>query len=104
MNILTDQNFESTVKNSARPVLVDVFTEWCPPCKALGPIVEKLSVEYEGKVDFYKMNLDENPKTGDVFQVDRIPTVILFINGAIKTSFVGLRQEAEIRQWIDSNI
>ena len=104
MNILTDETFESSVKNSAIPVLVDIFTEWCPPCKMLGPIIEKLSEEYKGKVDFFKMDLDKNPKTGDLFGVDRIPTVVLFINGEVKDKFIGLRPEEEIRRWINSNI
>jgi thioredoxin 1 len=104
MQILTDQNFEETIKNAKLPVLVDVYTDWCPPCKMLGPIVEKLSGEYAGKVDFYKLNLDENHQTGEKFQVDRIPTVIIFINGEIKSSFIGLKQEKEIKDWINSNI
>lgn len=104
MNILTDETFESSVKGSGVPVLVDIFAEWCPPCKILGPIVEKLSEEYKGKVEFYKMDLDKNPKTGDLFQVDRIPTVVLFVNGQMKDKFIGLKQEEEIRSWINSNI
>lgn len=104
MNILTDETFEGSVKNSAIPVLVDIYTEWCPPCKMLGPIVEKLSEEYKGKVEFFKMDLDKNPKTGDLFGVDRIPTVVLFVNGEVKDKFVGLKQEDEIKKWIDSNI
>jgi thioredoxin 1 len=104
MNILTDETFESAVKGNAKPVLVDIFTEWCPPCKMLGPIIEKLGEEYAGKVDFYKMDLDKNPKTGELFGVDRIPTVVLFINGEVKDMFVGLKQEDEIRSWINSKI
>lgn len=104
MTILTDATFESAVKGNSKPVLVDIFTEWCPPCKMLGPIIEKLGEEYAGKVDFYKMDLDKNPKTGDLFGVDRIPTVVLFINGEVKDMFVGLKQEEEIRSWINSKI
>lgn len=104
MQLLTDQNFEEIIKNAKLPVLVDVYTDWCPPCKMLGPIVEKLSGEYSGKVDFYKLNLDENHETGEKFQIDRIPTVILFVNGEIKSSFIGLKQEEEIKNWINSNI
>jgi len=104
MTILTDEMFESSVKGSDKLVLVDIFTEWCPPCKMLGPIIEKLSEEYKGKVEFFKMDLDKNPKTGDLFGVDRIPTVVLFVNGEVKEKFVGLRPEDEIRKWIDSNI
>ncbi|MFZ3054487.1 MAG: thioredoxin [Minisyncoccales bacterium] len=104
MTILTDETFEGSVKSSSIPVLVDIYTEWCPPCKMLGPIVEKLSEEYAGKVEFFKMDLDKNPKTGELFGVDRIPTVVLLINGEVKDKFVGLRTEEEIKSWINSNI
>lgn len=104
MNILMDKDFETAVKNNSKPVVVDIFTEWCPPCKMLGPIIEKLSEEYVGKVDFYKMDLDKNPETGNLFEVDRIPTVVLFVNGEMKDKFIGLKQEEEIRNWINSNI
>jgi thioredoxin 1 len=104
MQVLTDQNFEEIIKNSKLPVLVDIYTDWCPPCKILGPILDKLSEEYSSKVSFYKMNLDENPKTGESFQVDRIPTVLLFVNGQAKSNFIGLKQEEEIKNWINSNI
>lgn len=104
MNNLTDEMFEVSVKSSVNPVLVDIYTEWCPPCKLLGPIIEKLSEEYKGKVEFFKMDLDKNPKTGDMFGVDRIPTVVLLVKGELKEKFVGLRTEEEIRKWIDSNI
>jgi len=104
MNNLDDQNFEDVINNSSRPVLVDVYTHWCPPCNVLGPVLEKLSKEYEGRVDFYKMNLDQCPKVGDKLMIDRIPTVILFVRGEIKTSFIGLREEEEIRNLINSNI
>jgi len=104
MNILTDTTFDSAVKGNSKPVLVDIFTEWCPPCKMLGLIIEKLGEEYAGKVDFYKMDLDKNPKTGELFGVDRIPTVVLFINGEVSDMFVGLKQEDEIRKWINSKI
>ena len=104
MNILTDATFESAVKGNTKPVLVDIFTEWCPPCKMLGPIIEKLAEEYTDRVDFYKMDLDKNPQTGDMFGVDRIPTVVLFMNGEVRDKFIGLKQEDEIRNWINSKI
>jgi thioredoxin 1 len=104
MKDLNDKNFEELVINSPIPFLVDVYTHWCPPCNILGPILEVLSSEYEGKVDFYKMNLDQCPKTGNKFMIDRIPTVMLFANGELKASFIGLREKEEIRNLINSNI
>ncbi|MDD3386844.1 MAG: thioredoxin [Candidatus Pacebacteria bacterium] len=104
MNILTDQEFEEKVKNSSNPVLLDIYTQWCPPCKILGPMLDKISEEYTDKVDFYKMDLDQNPVTGNNFQIDRIPTVMLFNKGEVKNFFVGLREEEEIKTWINKNI
>jgi len=104
MNILTDQEFEEKVKNSSKPVLLDIYTQWCPPCKILGPMLDKISEEYTDKVDFYKMDLDQNPKIGEMFSIDRIPTVLLFNNGAVKNFFVGLREEEDIKNWINKNI
>ena len=103
MNILNDDKIEEVI-SAGKPVLLDVYTAWCPPCKILGPILEKIEQDYKGKVDFYKMDLDQNPKTGDMFGIDRIPTVILFVDGKIKTTFVGLREDDEIRSWINKNI
>jgi thioredoxin 1 len=104
MKILNDDNFEEVINNSTKPVLLDIYTEWCPPCKTLSPILDKLSEEFKDKVDFCKMDLDKNPKIGEMFSVDRIPTVILFVQGKIKTTFIGLREEEEIRSLINSNI
>ncbi len=103
MNILNDDNLEEVI-SVGNPVLLDVYTEWCPPCKILGPILEKMEEEYKGRVDFYKMDVDQNPITGNTFGIDRIPTVILFNNGKAKSFFVGLREEEDIRSWINKNI
>ncbi|MFA5228481.1 MAG: thioredoxin [Candidatus Paceibacterota bacterium] len=103
MNILNDDKFQEVISSDS-PVLLDVYTQWCPPCKILGPILEKLEGEYEGKVDFYKMDLDQNPITGNKFGIDRIPTVILFNKGEVKSFFVGLKEEEDIKNWINKNI
>jgi thioredoxin 1 len=104
MIILTDANFEETIKTPGKPILVDIYAEWCPPCKMLGPIMEKLDLDYRDRVTFAKMNLDENHITGNALSVDRIPTVFLYVDGQIKSSFTGFRQENEIKQWINTNI
>ncbi|MDD2274395.1 MAG: thioredoxin [Candidatus Pacebacteria bacterium] len=103
MNILNDDKFQEVI-SSGKPVLLDVYTQWCPPCKILGPILENLEEEYDDKVDFYKMDLDQNPITGNTFGIDRIPTVMLFVNGEVKSFFVGLKDVEEIRSWINKNI
>jgi thioredoxin 1 len=104
MKIVTDKDFEQEVMNNEKPVVIDIFTTWCPPCKMLAPILEKLAEDYEGKVVFVKMDLDQSPMTGNAFQVDRIPTVMLFDKGELVSSFIGLREEKDIREWIDSSL
>ena len=103
MNILNDDKFQEAI-SSGKPVLVDVYTQWCPPCKVLSPILENLEKEYAGKVDFYKIDLDQNPVVGNTFGIDKIPTVMLFNNGEVKSYFVGLREEKDIKNWINNKI
>ncbi|MCK9578283.1 thioredoxin [bacterium] len=104
MKSITDKEFEEVVTKSEKPVIIDFFTSWCPPCKMLSPIMEKLAEEYKGKIEIIKMDLDQCPNTGDMFGVDRIPTVIFMSNGKAKSSFIGLKEENEIKHWIEENL
>jgi len=99
---LTDQNFEQIVKEKNKPVLVDFFAEWCPPCKMLSPILEKLEKEYEEKIIFAKVNVDTSPQTAQKFSIDSIPVVILFKKGELAGTFIGLRSEEEIKTWLEN--
>lgn len=103
MEKITDNNFEETIKGE-KPVLIDFYTDWCPPCKMLSPIIEEMEKEFEGKVIVSKMNIDENPITANKFQIDRIPTVVLFSKGEIKSSFIGFKDKEDIKDWLNSNI
>jgi thioredoxin 1 len=103
MEKITDDNFDKTI-DSDKPVLIDFYTEWCPPCKLLSPIMEEVREELEDKIEVFKMNIDENPLTANKFGIDRIPTVILFVRGEIKSDFVGYREKEDIKEWINSNI
>ncbi|MDD4661714.1 MAG: thioredoxin [Candidatus Pacebacteria bacterium] len=104
MENLTDQNFEETILKADKPVIVDFWAEWCPPCKKLGPIIEKVSEDYKDKALFYKVNVDQNPFLGQTFKIEVIPTVIFFKGKDALSGFVGFREEEEIKEWIDSNI
>lgn len=104
MEILTDTNFEEFISKSDKPVLLDVFATWCPPCKMLGPVLEKLGEDYKDKVVFTKMDLDQNPQTGNAFGVEVIPTVFLFKNGQVIDKFVGYKPEEDVKSWLDSHI
>jgi thioredoxin 1 len=101
---LTDQNFENEIKNSSKPVLIDFFAEWCPPCKMLSPVLEKLEGEFKDRVIFAKVNVDACPQTAQKFGINPIPTVILLKGGQAAANFVGLRPEEEIRSWLENSL
>ncbi|MBL7865630.1 MAG: thioredoxin [Cyclobacteriaceae bacterium] len=86
--VLTDETFDATIK-SDKPVLVDFWAEWCGPCKMIGPAVEELAGDYEGKAVVAKLNVDENPQVTARFGVRSIPTLLVFKNGQIVDKQVG---------------
>lgn len=98
---LTDENFENEVQRAEKPVLVDFFAIWCPPCSILSPILEKLEKEFEGKVIFAKINVDAASKTSQKYGINPIPTVILFKKGEPIEGFIGAKGELEIREWLE---
>ena len=98
----TDSNFPSEVLSSAEPVSVDFWAAWCGPCKMMGPVVEQLAKEYEGKnVKIGKLNVDENSETASKYNVMSIPTFFVFKNGAIVGQIVGGVSIEKLRALID---
>ena len=89
VKIITDETFEAEILNSATPVLVDFFATWCGPCKMMAPVLEKLSEKYAGKVDFAKIDVDENPESAAKYQVRSIPYMVLFKDGEVVDSVLG---------------
>lgn len=83
------QNFENEVLRSNVPVFVDFWAEWCGPCRIIGPIVDELSNEFDGKVKFVKVNVDENAEIADIYEIQAIPTLIIFKNGQPVQRMVG---------------
>jgi thioredoxin 1 len=87
--IFTDANFEDEVVNSELPVLIDLWAIWCGPCKMIGPIVEELAEEYEGKLKVGKLDVDANQQTAIKYGVRSIPTVLIFKDGEVKETIIG---------------
>ena len=101
---LSDAAFEKDVLESAKPVLVDYWAEWCGPCKMIAPILEDIAEEYDGRVTIAKLNIDENPATPPKYGIRGIPTLMLFKNGAVEATKVGALSKSQLTAFLDSNI
>lgn len=101
--VLTDANFDETIK-SDKPVLVDFWAEWCGPCKMIGPVVEELAGEYDGKAVIGKLNVDENPGVTARFGIRSIPTLLVFKSGQIVDKQVGAVPKSVLAQKLTAQI
>lgn len=99
-----DSNFDSEVLKSDKPVLVDIWAEWCGPCRMYSPIIDELSKDYTNKVKFVKVNADDNQKIAEKYGVMSIPTTLLIIKGNLKASMVGAVPKETLKKWIESNM
>lgn len=97
----TDDNFQKEVLDSDMPVLVDFWAEWCMPCQMVGPVIEELSTEYNGKMKIGKMNVDENAQTPSSLGVMSIPTIMLFKGGKPDKVMVGVQPKDVFKKTID---
>ncbi|MEK6783365.1 MAG: thioredoxin [Bacteroidota bacterium] len=100
---LNDANFDETLK-SDKPVLVDFWAEWCGPCKMIGPLVEELAGDYEGKAVIAKLNVDENPQVTARFGVRSIPTLLVFKNGEVVDKQVGAVPKSVLSKKIEAQV
>jgi thioredoxin 1 len=101
---LTDKNFDELVLNSDKPVLVDFWAEWCGPCRMVGPIVEELAKEYEGKAVIGKLDVDSNPEVSMKFGIRNIPTLLVFKNGQIVDKQVGVAPKNVLASKLDAQM
>ncbi len=99
---VNDSNFDQVVLKADLPVLVDFWATWCAPCRMVAPVVEGLAKEYEGKVSFAKVDVDQNPKTASRYGIMSIPTLLLFKKGEPVSHIVGFRPKAELKKSLDS--
>ena len=101
---VTETTFEQEVQKSSIPVLVDFWAPWCGPCKALGPVIEELAGEYDGKVKVVKVNTDDCPQIAQQFHISGIPTLILFKNGEAAEQLVGNHKKSTLTELLNKNL
>jgi thioredoxin 1 len=99
--VVTDSNFNDEVVNSQTPVLIDFWAEWCGPCRIVGPVVEELAQEFEGKIKVGKVNVDENQKTAAQFGIRSIPTLLIFKDGTLVNQMVGAQPKKKLVEAIN---
>ena len=100
----TDATFATDVLNSAEPVVVDFWAEWCGPCRMIAPALDEISHEMEGKVKIVKLNVDENPAVAAQYGIRSIPTLLIFKNGQLASQKVGAASKTDLSKWISTSI
>jgi thioredoxin 1 len=103
---ITETTFDEEVNFSSLPVVVEFWADWCPPCKAIAPVLDELATEYEARLEVFKVNADEEPDLARRYEVTSIPTLLVFADGMVHRRMVGARSRSqlteEIREFIGS--
>ncbi len=98
---LTDNNFDETVHSTKLPVLVDFWAPWCPPCRAMGPVVDELATDLDGQAIVAKVNIDEAPELARRYRVESIPAFAVIQDGDVKSQSLGASPKARLREQIE---
>ena len=101
---LTKETFKQQISEADKPVIVDFWAPWCAPCRMMGPVIEQLAAEYDGKAKVGKVNVDEETGLAQQFQVMSIPTIVLMKNGKVINQLIGVRSKAELESLLSSNL